>query len=179
MQATPSVTDLDTRYSSPGSSSRPWSDATTTLETAEVYWITTVHPDGRPNVAPVIGLWFDGAFHFTTGEDERKAQNLRVNPHCAVTTGCNRYGEGFDVVIEGEMTQVRDQATLNKMVDAYKSKYDWNFGVGDGALHLIGMETADKIDLSNEPPVPAFRVTPVKAFGFGRGETFTQTRWRF
>jgi general stress protein 26 len=173
------TTELDGRYSSPGSTARPWSDATVALEAAEIYWISTIHPDGRPNVAPVIGLWLDGAFHFTTGEEERKALNLQQNPHCAVTTGCNRYGEGLDVVIEGEAIRVTDQATLTQMVEAYKSKYDWNFGVGDGVLHLVGMEIDEKIDLSGQPAVPAFRVTPVKAFGFGRGETFTQTRWTF
>jgi general stress protein 26 len=172
-------TELDGRYSSPDATARPWSDAVEILERAEMYWITTIHPEGRPNVTPLIGLWLEGAFHFTTGEDERKVRNLRQNPHCAVITGCNRYSEGFDIVIEGEAIQVTDATLLQCMVDAYKTKYDWNFAVGDGVLHLVGAHPALEVNVADMPAVPAFRVAPDKALGFGRGETFTQTRWSF
>ena len=46
---------------------------------AELYWITTVRADGRPHVTPLIGVWFDGAMHFTTGLEEQKARNLAAN----------------------------------------------------------------------------------------------------
>ncbi|MQA17498.1 MAG: hypothetical protein GEV09_26410, partial [Pseudonocardiaceae bacterium] len=69
------------------------------LEQAELYWITTVRPDGRPHVTPLIGLWFGGAMHFTTGLTEQKARNLEQNPRVVVTTGNNTWDHGLDVTV--------------------------------------------------------------------------------
>jgi Pyridoxamine 5'-phosphate oxidase len=76
------------------------------LEAAELFWISTVRADGRPHVTPLVAAWLDGAIHFHTGADEQKAANLRANPHVVLTTGCNRWNEGLDVVVEGEAVRV-------------------------------------------------------------------------
>ena len=47
-----------------------------------MYWLSTVRPDGRPHVTPLLGIWLDGALYFCTGPDERKAKNLARNPRC-------------------------------------------------------------------------------------------------
>jgi len=31
------------------------------LEKAEVFWLSTVRPDGRPHVTPMVSVWLDGA----------------------------------------------------------------------------------------------------------------------
>ena len=51
------------------------------LETAELFWITTVRADGRPHLTPLTALWLDEAIHFGTGADEQKARNIAANPH--------------------------------------------------------------------------------------------------
>ncbi len=101
-----------------------WSEGRERLEGAEVYWISTVRPDGRPHVTPLLSVWLDGALYFCTGPDERKAKNLVRNPHCILTTGCNALddpagGFGFGrhlstLAVRGEVrTQVtRDLAIL-------------------------------------------------------------------
>ncbi len=71
------------------------------MEDAKVFWISTVHPDGRPHVTPLIAVLSDGALYFCTGPRERKAENLALNPHCVLTTGCNSLDEGVDLVVEG------------------------------------------------------------------------------
>ena len=76
-----------------------------------MYWLSTVRPDGRPHVTPLLGIWQDGALYFCTGPDERKAKNLARNPHCILTTGCNRL-DGLDLVVEGQATKVSDPAEL-------------------------------------------------------------------
>ena len=95
-------TTIDTRFSDPEATATPWSETQRVLETAELFWITTVRVDGRPHVTPLVAVWLDDSMHFSTGETEQKAMNLRDNRHVVLTTGCNTWTEGLDVVIEGD-----------------------------------------------------------------------------
>lgn len=165
--------ELDARFSSEGATPTPWSEARRELEQAELYWISTVRSDGRPHVTPLIAVWLNRALYFTTGPTEQKARNLRTNAHCILTTGRNTLGEGLDVVVEGDAVRVRDEPLLRELAAAYLSKYgsDWRFGVRDGAFfHESG---------SKDSVAFVFEVAPVRAFGFRKGEEFSQTRWRF
>jgi nitroimidazol reductase NimA-like FMN-containing flavoprotein (pyridoxamine 5'-phosphate oxidase superfamily) len=173
MNAGQPLGELDSRFSSPGAGAKGWSEAEGRLQDSEVFWISTVRPDGRPHVTPLISVWLDGALYFCTGADERKAKNIAQNPHCILTTGCNALGEGLDVVVEGDAVQVGDDAKLRRIAEAYVSKYgdDWRFEVRDGAFVHAG---------AHEGSVAlVYEVAPVTAFGFGKGEEFSQTRWRF
>jgi general stress protein 26 len=161
------ATKLQPQFSSPAATATPWTEASKELEKAQIYWLSTVRPEGRPHVTPLFAVWLDGAIYFCTGEDERKAKNLAQNSHCVFTTGCNIV-EGLDVIVEGEALQISDEAKLQRIADQYLSKYDWRFGVRDGAFH--GEEGNVAI---------VYEVTPTTAFGFGKGEPFSQTRWRF
>jgi Pyridoxamine 5'-phosphate oxidase len=89
----PRVT-LDTRYSEEDVQATPWPHALALLEQAGLFWVSTVRPDGRPHVTPVVAVWVDGAVYFTSGPGEQKSRNLAANRHCAVTTGCNTWDEG-------------------------------------------------------------------------------------
>lgn len=163
------IADLDTRFSSPGATALPWNTAEHHLRQAGVFWLSTVRPDGRPHVVPLIAVWLDGALYFSTGEDEIKAKNLAKNSHVTITTGSNALAEGLDIVVEGEAVVVTDDAKLRPLADAYVAKY------GEG-WRLPGNEG-----------VRVFEVTPTTAFGFGRRDGqapppqggFSQTRWRF
>ena len=105
-------------------------------------------------------------FYFCTGATERKGKNLAQNAHCVVTTGCNVV-EGVDVILEGDAVPVSDDATLQAVADQYVAKYDWKYEVRDGAFYQEG----NRADV--------YKIAPIKAFGFSKGETFGQTRWRF
>jgi hypothetical protein len=165
------VAELDGRFSSKGASPTAWAKASDQLERAEVFWISTVRPDGRPHVTPLIAVWLDGALHFCTGPDERKAKNLASNPNCILTTGCNVLDQGLDLVVEGVAVQVRDDARLQRVADAYVSKYgeEWRFAVRDGAFVHGAHE--DSLAL-------VFEVAATKVLGFAKGDEFSQTRWR-
>jgi general stress protein 26 len=163
------VTELHPAYSSSGASATAWPKAREHLEQAEIFWLTTVRPDGRPHVTPLLAIWLDGALHFCTGTGERKAKNLAHNPQVVLTTGCNDLHAGLDIVVEGEAVRVRDEVLLQRLADAWETKYaGWHFDVRDGAFW-------------NEEGGEAyvFQVAPQTAFGFGRGEQYSQTRWRF
>jgi hypothetical protein len=83
----------------------------------------------------------------------------------------------MDVVVEGEAVMVRDEALLQRIADAYVAKYgnDWRFGVRDEAFYV----DAGSVREADTSRVVVFAVNPTTAFGFGRGELFSQTRWRF
>ncbi len=162
------IAKLEPRFSTPGASPTAWSEAIETLETAMIYWLSTVKPNGQPHVTPLIAVWLDGSIYFCSGEDERKAKNIAANPLCALTTGCNLMSEGLDIVLEGEAIRVSDATKLQRIAELYKTKYDWNFEVRDGGL--VG-------DSGNV--AIAFEISPTQGFGFGKGETFSQTRWTF
>jgi uncharacterized pyridoxamine 5'-phosphate oxidase family protein len=127
---------IDTRFSDPESGPTGWADALRVLDEAELYWLTTVRGDGRPHVTPLIGVWHDGAMFFCTGPREQKFRNLEANEQVALTTGSNSWAKGLDVVIEGQAVRVDDQETLQRLADAYETKYGsvWHFDVGDGVF---------------------------------------------
>jgi Pyridoxamine 5'-phosphate oxidase len=107
------VTTMDARYSDPTAAATPWEQTRGVLEAADVFWLATVWADGRPHVTPVVGVWREGALHFSTADTEQKAINLRGNPHVVLTTGCNHWQEGFDVVVEGDAVRIADKGSSN------------------------------------------------------------------
>jgi general stress protein 26 len=164
------VTSLDTRFSEPGAAATSWQTTLHVLKTAELSWITTVRHDGRPHVSPLVAVWFDEALWFSTGATEQKAVNLLANRQVIVTTGCNSWDQGLDVVVEGEATRETDDGVLTQLAKAWTAKWDgrWEYQVRDGAFH------------DDHPGGEAlvFRVTPGKVLAFGKG-TFTHTSYRF
>jgi hypothetical protein len=160
---------LDTRYSGENAQATPWPDAVTRLEKAELFWVSTVRPDGRPHVTPVVGVWMDGAFYFSSGAGEQKSRNLAASRQCAVITGCNAWNDGFDIVLHGEAAVVRDLPLLQRVADTFLAKYgsDWAFEVtADGFFRGPGLALV-------------YQVVPAQALGFGKGEPFSHTRWDF
>jgi nitroimidazol reductase NimA-like FMN-containing flavoprotein (pyridoxamine 5'-phosphate oxidase superfamily) len=164
------VTTLDQRFSQTGATATSWEQTRQVLEEAELFWVTTVRADGRPHMTPLPAVWADGALHFCTGDAEQKAVNLRGNPHVILSTGCNTWDRGLDVVVEGDAVQVTDDDVLRRLAAAWTAKWDgrWRYQVRDGAFrHPDG-----------EGPVPVFAVTPAKVLAFAKG-TFSHTRHRF
>ena len=158
-------------FSSKDAVATPWARGRQALQDAQVYWLSTVRPEGRPHVTPLLGVWLNGGLHFCTGSTERKAQNLAQNPECILTTGCNEL-EGLDVVVEGRATAVGDNGELRAIAEGFESKYGPYFESPDGIWAGLG-------DAIREGDVLVFRVDPSTAFGFDKGTQFSQTRWRF
>jgi general stress protein 26 len=163
-------TTLDARFSEPGASPTPWEETVRVLESAELSWITTVRADGRPHATPLVAVWLDDALYFCTGAEEQKAINLAANAHVVVTTGCNTWDRGLDVVVEGAAERVGDEALLTRLAEAWAAKWDgrWGYEVRDGAFWDPGA--------GGEALV--FRVAPTKVLAFGKGG-FSHTRHRF
>lgn len=159
-------TELDERFSDPGASAVSWEETERVLREAQLFWISTVREDGRPHVTPLVAVWREGALHFCTGPKEQKAVNIAVNRRVVLTTGCNGWEEGLDVVLEGEAERVTDQATLRELSRAWAEKWDgrWRFDpVEEGFDHEGG-------GLAH-----VFAVRPEKVLVFGKGP-FSHTR---
>ena len=154
---------LDARFGSPGASPREWGEVSELLRTAEIFWLTTVRPCGRPHTTPLLGIWRDETLHFATGDEEQKARNLETSPYCTMTTGSNLLNEGLDIVLEGEARQTTERADLERLADAFGAKYgaQWRFDVQDDDVRPL-----------------MFRIEPTKILAFGKGEPFSQTAWR-
>jgi general stress protein 26 len=166
--------ELDERFSDDDAVAVPWEEARGVLETAELSWITTVWADGRPHVTPLVAVWLDDALHFTTGGAEQKARNLAANPHVVLTTGCNQWDRGLDVMVEGDAARVTDRATLEQLARAWAEKWDgrWTFGVADGAF-----TSPEGVGNDDGTSAWVFAVRPTKVLAFGKG-TFSHTRYR-
>ena len=162
------VTTIDRRYSDPDAVATEWNETRRVLETAQLFWISTVRADGRPHVTPLVAVWLDDALHFSTGPDEQKARNLASNPRVALTTGANDWQSGLDVVVEGEAARVTDAQQLDRLAAAWAQKWDgrWQYEVSqDGFRHDVGTALV-------------FAVRPAKVLAFTKGG-FSHTRHRF
>lgn len=162
------VTTLDERFSDPAAAATSWSETRKALEAAELFWLTTVRADGRPHVTPLVAAWLEEAIHFTTGPGEQKAANLQRNPHVILTTGCNTWDRGLDIVVEGNAVRVTEPELLRRLATAWIGKWDgrWQYEARDG-LFYDGPGSA-----------LVFSVTPIKILAFGKGQ-FSHTRHRF
>jgi general stress protein 26 len=162
------ITTLDLQNSPPGAVATPWEETRRVLETADLFWISTVRADGRPHVTPLVAVWHDGAIHFTTKETAHKAVNLRGNPHVILTTGYNQM-LGLTVVVEGDAVRITDQDTLERLAAVWATKWEgsWPFQVRNGYFCLFDEDEQQVVTDSNL----VFSVTPTKIFAFARGQT--------
>jgi hypothetical protein len=171
MQTMTPETTLDPRFSSEDAKPTEWSAARDQLRDAKTYQLTTIRADGRPHQTTIAGIWLDDAFSFTTSDGEQKAHNLRAGNHHVIVTAGNSGWDGMDVILEGEAVEVTDAERLGRLVDAYRTKYDdwFQFRLEDGQFVAPGAPG----------PALVYDVRAHKAFGFTKGDTFSQTRWRF
>ena len=144
--------------------------------------MATVGRDGRPHVRPLLGLWLDDAFHFIAGETTRKGQNLAHDPRCVITASSTAL-PALDIILEGAARKVTDDATLQRVADAYRSSMDWPLEVRDG--HVVGPNAPT----AGPPPYAVYELMPTTVIGLpgiagtkegvGSAGAFTPTHWRF
>jgi general stress protein 26 len=168
------ITKVDARFSEPDAVATTWEETHSLLASAQLFWITTVRRDGRPHVTPLVSVWSDDALYFSSGADEQKTVNLRANTHVVLTTGCNGWEEGIDVVVEGEAVRVVERQELERVAKIWTEKWDhsWQYVVGDDGFSHPGDDS--------DPPesILVFRVTPRKVFSFAKGN-FSHTTHTF
>ena len=88
----------------------------------------------------------------------------------SLTTGCNNWDSGLDIVVEGDAVRVTERERLARLAEAWATKWDgrWRFEVrGDTFQHP-----------DRDVQAIVYAVSPSKILAFGKG-TFSQTRYRF
>ncbi|MEU5286322.1 pyridoxamine 5'-phosphate oxidase family protein [Streptomyces sp. NPDC020755] len=158
-------------FSDSGADATPWPTTLRELQQARLFWLSTVRPDGRPHVTPLLAVWTGGALYFATGDQERKTRNLHGNHHCVMTTGTNVL-DGLDITIEGRAELVHDPTERSVTADAYEGKYGDLLTSPDGTWYGLG-------DTIRSGRVLLYRIDPDSGFAFGKGRTYSQTRYRF
>ncbi|MEU0937372.1 pyridoxamine 5'-phosphate oxidase family protein [Embleya sp. NPDC005971] len=156
-------------FSSPDARATPWASALAVIGAAEVFWLSTTRPDGRPHVTPLLAVWSLGAMCFTTGGRERKAQNLDRNPRCVLTTGTNAL-TGVDVVIEGVASVVDGRSERERAVADFELKYGAHLTSPEGTWYGLGEAVIGG-------DVRLYRVAPTVGFAFGKLPVASQTRY--
>src|SRR5918996_4331906 len=158
MQTVAPETTLDPRFSSEDAKPTDWSAAREQLRDAKTYQLTTIRADGRPHQTTIAGVWVDDVFSFTTSSGEQKAHNLKAGNRNVIVTAGNSGWDGMDVILEGEAVDVTDTNRLERLADAYRTKYDdwFGFRVVDGRFTAEGGIGQSLV----------FDVRARKAFGF-------------
>jgi nitroimidazol reductase NimA-like FMN-containing flavoprotein (pyridoxamine 5'-phosphate oxidase superfamily) len=167
-------TTSDDQTGIPRAGNTPWEETRKVLETAELFWLSTVRRDGRPHVTPLVAVWHNETIYFTATETAQKTINLRENLHVVLTTGCNQQGT-LTVVVEGDAVQITNQDTLERLASVWATKWngDWPYQVRNGYFYLYDEDTQQVLTNSNL----VFSVNISKVFTFAIG--IDQTRYQF
>lgn len=161
---------IDRRYSDPDAEAVPWRDTEARLAAAEVAWVVTVQPDGRPHATPMVPVVDNGRVYFHTGSTEVKYANIEANPHVLVLVGDAAWDTGLDVAVCGTAVPVSGDAALQRVAALYRDRWDgrWQLDVQDGALVAPTPGTQ----------LVVFEITPEVAHGYAKGGPFSQTTYR-
>ena len=150
----------------------PWEEAEDRIDAARWYWLTTLHPSGRPHTRPVLAVWTGGVLCTTSGRAAQKGRNLLRDPRCSVAI----MADDMHIVIEGTASPVESTTALDPVAEAYRSKYNWPVTVVEG-----GFEAPYAAPAAGPPPYEPYRITPTVVYGLGTGGSVgaRHTRWRF
>jgi general stress protein 26 len=162
---------IDRRYSEASAEAVRWTDSEARLAAAEVAWLVTVRPDGRPHATPVTPVTHAGRVYFHTGTAEVKYANLQANPHVLVLAGDTEWDRGLDAAVEGTARPVTDDASLRRVAELYRDRWDgrWQLDIHNGTV----------TPRAHDHEVIVFEVTPTRAYGHSKGEPFGQTTYHF
>jgi hypothetical protein len=103
------------------------------MRVARNYWVATTAADGRAQVAPVWGVWFDNTFFFGTGVTSRKRRNLARDPRLSI----NLESGDEVVILEGVAEPLTDPALFARYVDTYDAKYAIRPESTDGGTFFV------------------------------------------
>jgi hypothetical protein len=126
-------------------------------------------------VTPLLAVVLDGVAHCCTGPTEQNARNLAGNPHCSLLTGTASRSEGLDIVVEGTAVRVTEESRLQRLADEWVRTFgeDWRFVVRDGGF----VHGSDALRGDDPGIAHVFAIEASDVFPFGKGETYSQTRW--
>lgn len=84
--------------------------------------------------------------------------------------------DDMHLVVEGTAAPVESGPSLDRVAEAYRSKYDWPVTVVEG-----GLKAPYAAPGAGPAPYEPYRITPTVVYGLGIAEPMVHrhTRWRF
>jgi hypothetical protein len=148
-----------------------WEEVAARLDDARYYWLTTLHPAGRPHTRPVLAVWLGEVLCTTSSRTAQKGRNLRRHPKCSVAVSA----DDMHVVLEGDATRVEGDA-VGRVADAYRSKYNWPVRLVEG-----GFDAPYAAPGAGPPPYQPYAITPAAVYAMVTDESLgpRHTRFRF
>ena len=70
-------------YSQPDATPTPWEVGREQVAGTDTSWISTVRPDGRPHVTPVIAVWHEEAIWLRPGRKSARRETSRTTPRAS------------------------------------------------------------------------------------------------
>src|SRR5579872_2673070 len=108
-----------------GSGLLPWTWAEERLVASHDYWVATTHPDGRPNVTPVWGVWAGGGAWFSSSRQSRKARNIAADARITLTSD----NPLQPVIVEGLVTEITVVTDIEAFTLWVNAKYETDLPV--------------------------------------------------
>jgi Pyridoxamine 5'-phosphate oxidase len=150
-----------------------WEEAVGLFAAERWYWVATTGNEGCPHLRPVLAVRVDGRIYSTTNPGARKGRDLISRPAAALAARA----PAIDIVIEGHVVWIEDRQQLQRVGDAYQSKYGWPVTItADNAFDApYGAPTAGL------PPYRVYELVPEVAYAFGTDDKLgaRSTRYRF
>jgi Pyridoxamine 5'-phosphate oxidase len=150
----------------------PWEEAQARIDAARFYLMTTLHTSGRPHTRPVLAVWVGESLYTTSAPTAQKSRNVRADPRCSVAI----MADDMHIVLEGTALPVQEDAMLERVAEAYRSKYNWPVTVaGDG------FDAPYAAPAAGPPPYQPYAITPTAVYGWGTSDVIgpRHTRWSF
>ena len=98
----------------------PWADVRRDLEEAQVYWVASTRPDGRPHTVPRDGIWLDDTWYYGGSPDTVHTRNVQQNPAVSM-----HIGDGMKaIIVEGEAHHTTtSRETAERLAEINNTKY--------------------------------------------------------
>ncbi len=91
------------------------------LQNEQNIWIASVRPDGRPHLAPVWFVYYQGCIYIGTDPKSVKSGNIHVNPDVVLALE-----EGTHPVICEGSARVVSLPWSEGLLAAFFQKYEWD-----------------------------------------------------
>jgi F420H(2)-dependent biliverdin reductase len=91
------------------------------LESQQNLWFSSVRADGRPHLAPVWFVWYEGKLYIGTEPKSVKSKNIRRNPMVTVALEDGTH----PVICEGTARPV-ERPWSEGLLGAFFKKYEWD-----------------------------------------------------
>lgn len=91
------------------------------LEKQRTIWFSSVRVDGRPHLAPVWFVWFEGKIYIGTDPKSVKRKNIQSNPRVTLALE-----DGTHPVICEGIARAVEQPWPERLLAAFFSKYEWD-----------------------------------------------------